>query len=446
MFWLLVLFICEIILFLVAFIFSGLDIMAPSVMMCVMFALSTGFALAYANAWNIDYSADACLLLASGILVFFLAEVLFRFIFYSRLEGAKLRNETAHEIPRIYIRTWKTTLCFLLCVITILWYFKIIKRAVGSAPSIAVYFVMYRKMGIAAMAGEGTKDSVGLLKPFLQILTALGYIASYFFASALFTKKSKKIEKIKYIALIILSLAPSIMTGGRTGMLRVGSALIIEYYILWHQKYGWNKNLSWKYIRLGVFGFIVLVLVFYYSLGLLGRGTQKSIIDYAAAYLGSSIELFNQYVKSPVPCEAFGEESLFSLKKLMHFLHIGKISTHYNLEFRNLGTGNSNVYTFFRRPLHDFGIFGMYAFTILVSFFFSWIYHGKIKYRTREKSIFWTLLYGYLYYWLVCSSIVQFSITYISAGTVIAMVFIYVGYNFLTRNLGKYGKIFTFKC
>lgn len=445
MYWLLILFICEVLLFLAAFIFSGLDIMAPSVIMCVMFLLSTAFALAYADAWSIDYSSDACLLISSGILVFFLAEIFFRFIFYSLNERNKIRQDTTHSFIPFYIKRWKIIICFILCVIIIFTYFKIIKQAVGYSSSISGYFAKYRKMGIAAMAGEGQSISVGLFKPFLHFLTALGYIASYFFANSLLTKETKFKERIKYLSLMLLSLAPSVMTGGRTGMLRVGSALVIEYYILWHQKYGWNKNLSWKYIRFGVFSFVTLVFVFYYSLRLLGRGSPKSIIDYTATYLGSSIELFNQYVKAPVPCDSFGEETLFSVKKLMHFFHLGKLSTHYNLEFRRLGLGQSNVYTFFRRPLHDFGILGMYVFTILVSFFLSWIYYGKIKYRKRENTVYWTLFYGYLYYWLVCSSIVQFSITYISVGTIITMLYIIIGYQILIGNFRKYGKIFTLK-
>lgn len=421
--------------------------MAPSVMMCVMFCISTMFALMNVDSWAIEYSADACLLLVSGIFIFLLGEIFFRFTFCS-LNKRKLRCKARpHVLNNFVIKKWKFCVLLALCVLVILWYFKIIKSAVGSAPSIAVYFVLYRKQGIAAMSGEGEAISLGLIKPFLQILTAIGYVSAYVLANTLVVKDGRKRKGcIKYLILMVLSLAPSIMAGGRSGLLRLGSAFVIQYYILWHQRYGWNKNLSWKYMRLGVLGFVAMIFIFYYTLGLLGRSTNKKILDYASMYLGSSIELFNQYVQNPVPCNTFGEESLFSLKKIMHFLHIGSLSTSYNLEFRKLGFGHSNIYTFFRRPLHDFGVIGMYAFTVLVSFLFSWIYYKHIKYTVREKSLFWVLLYGYLYYWIICSSIDQYSIAYISAGTVIAVLSIVVIFKFMTENLGKYGKIFAFKC
>ena len=445
--WLLILFCCEVLLFLVAFVFSGLDIMTPAVMMCVMFCISTVFALMNVDSWDIEYSPNACLLLVSGIFIFLLGEIFFRFTFCSLDERKLRRRDRPHILSSFAIRKWKFAVLIALCIFIILWYFKIIKNAVGSASSIAVYFVLYRKQGIAAMAGEGEAISLGLIKPFLQILSALGYVSAFLLANALVAKDGRKRKDcIKYLILMVLSLSPSIMAGGRTGLLRLGSAFVIQYYILWHQRYGWNKNLSWKYMRLGVLGFVSMIFIFYYSLGLLGRGTNKKILDYASVYIGSSIELFNQYVQNPVPCNSFGEESLFSVKKIMHFLHIGNLSTSYNLEFRKLGFGHSNVYTFFRRPLHDFGVIGMYAFTVLVSFLFSWIYYKHIKYTVREKSLFWVFLYGYLYYWIICSSIVQYSIAYISTGTVITMIFIMVIFKFMTENLGKYGKIFAFKC
>ena len=443
--WLLLLFISEIIFFLVAFSFSGLDIMSPSVVMCVMFLLSTSFALAYVDEWNIDYSPDSCLLIASGLMIFFLSEICFRFIFYGKNEKIKTSCKRIYSNNPCCVKTKTLKFSLFLSVIIIFWYFLKIKSFIGSAPSIFIYFVLYRKAGIAAMAGKGEPMSLGLIKLFLQVLQALGYVSSYLLADALLFKKNIK-RKLLYSVLMLLSLAPSIMSGGRSGFLRLGSAFVIEYYVLWHQKYGWDKNLSWKYIKIGIVSFIILALVFYYSLDLLGRKTEKNIIDYVATYLASSIELFNQYVKSPIPCESFGEESLYSVKKILSFLHIGNLSTHYNLEFRQIGRGHSNIYTFFRRPLHDFGILGMYVFTTCVSFLFSWFYYGHIKYRNQKESCMWVLAYGYLFYWLVCSPMIQYSITYISAGTIIYLILIYCVFVIFNKGFSYYVKIIKNKC
>ena len=55
---------------------------------------------------------------------------------------------------------------------------------------------------------------------------------------------------------------------------------------------------------------------------------------------------FSEYVKNPVPRDVWGEESLYSVVKILHFLGLSEPSTSYNMEFRRLGIGYSNVYSF----------------------------------------------------------------------------------------------------
>ena len=147
---------------------------------------------------------------------------------------------------------------------------------------------------------------------------------------------------------MIMSLLPSIMSAGRSGILRLTCAFLIEYYIVWHQKVGWNRNLSWKYIKYGLIGLVIAIPSFYYSAELLGRKPGAPLFDYMSEYLGASIQLFNLYIKEPVARNMMGEESLFSVLKVLHFLGLCDASTSYNLEFRSLVTVSSNVYTFFR--------------------------------------------------------------------------------------------------
>ena len=66
----------EVLLFSFAFFMSNHDIMAPSVVMCIMFLLSTATALMNMNSWKIDYSPDMLMILVSGICVFIWGEIL----------------------------------------------------------------------------------------------------------------------------------------------------------------------------------------------------------------------------------------------------------------------------------------------------------------------------------------------------------------------------------
>lgn len=415
-----------------AFGLSGKDIMAPSVMMSIMFFVSTIFTLLNVDKWNIDYSLDACMLISSGILVFILAETAFRYYFCGQLRGYKTVHEN-YDVVAYNVKTWKLVIILLFDFVVCLLYLRSIMSMVGgNLTNLSSYFVAYRRLGISSLKNGDSSGVGGYLHPLLWIVSASGYISIYVFVNNWIAKYKIKYKQILMLLILIASGLPDIMAGGRSGALRLASAFFITYYILWHQKNGWTRNLSWRYIRVGSMSLMVGIPAFYYSLGLLGRTTDKSLGDYASLYLGASIEMLNQYIKAPVERAAWGEESLVSVKKILSHIGIGEMSHSYNLEFRALGAGHSNIYTFFRRPLHDFGFIGMYIFVIFVASFFAWLYFKKIKYRTRKKTIPWVLLYGYLYYWLVCSSMDQYSQNYISAGTVIVVTLIIAGFHFVT--------------
>ena len=423
---LLILVVFELALFLLAFTVSGKDIMAPSVVMCIMFLISTMFALLNVEKWNIKYDFASVMILTSGILVFIIAENAFRYIFCGQLRGKRVIREY-HDVKYIHINSYVLVMTILFDLIVCLIYFKQIMSIVGgNLTNISSYFLAYRRIGISNLKYQDGQMVSGAITQIMKVVIATGYISSYIFINNWISNMKRGKEQVLHIVIVFLSIIPSVMTGGRTGILKMISAMLIYYYILWHQKNGWTRNLSWKYIRIGIIGFLLGCPIFYNSLVLLGRSTNRQFVDYISDYVGSSIVLFDDYVKNPIKCEAFGEETLFGVKKLLGFLGFGESSQAYNLEFRSVGIGSSNVYTFFRRPLHDFGLVGMYIFVMCVAFLFSWIYFKHIKYQKQEKCELWVLAYGYLYYWIVCSSIVQYSVNYISVGAVLIISMIVI--------------------
>ena len=151
--------------------------------------------------------------------------------------------------------------------------------------------------------------------------------------------------------------------------------------------------------------------------------------------MGYPIYLFDWYVKNPTDPIGFGEESLIGLRVfLRRLLGTDMVIRNPNLEehYAN-GYFLGNVYTFFRRPLHDFGFIGMLIFTVLVALFFSWLYYGKIKWKSRSiKTDCWSLIYGFLFFWIVYSSIVQYSMNIISLDVLMTLVMIVIGYRLLS--------------
>lgn len=435
----LVLLLCiEIALFFLSFLLTGRDIMAPSVVMCIMFTISTGFALLNAQKWDVDYSLEATAIIGSGILMFITAETFFRVFFCGQLQGRTffVKQDKSHDgVSPYQISSHRLNILIAISAALCFWQFLEVLHSTGLSLRgwSTLAFSAYRRQGVSMLAEGENSMTNGVMNQLFKIVGASGYTASYLLVNQIVYKKKSWAERIKLIILIILAFLPSIMSAGRTGIMRLLSALIIECYIVWHQKNGWNRNLSWKYLRYGIIGFAVAIPLFYYSLNFFGRTTVAGVsaLSYSSSYLGGSIQLFDLYIKAPVKRKIMGEESLYSIIKVLNFLGLSKASTSYNLEFRTSGELHSNVYTFFRRPLHDFGLGGMYIFIILIAFFISWIYFKKIKYKKVKKCEFFVLLYGYLYYWIIVSSIQQYSLAYLSSGTVIYIVLIWVIFKWL---------------
>lgn len=429
--------ILESIIFSLVFLFTDRDVLSPSCIMCAMFVVSTIFALLNVNQWRIDFGFSSLMIISSGLLVAVITE-LFCKTFWQR---KSIISEDIDDNHPISIRNYVVILFIAFNIVVSYLYFRAIRSIVGNSSSIGMMFAMYRNMGVDDLAGRATERVGGLLNQLLKITKATGYVGIYVLIyNILNGGKEKAKQNILLGILCVTSLLHAVMIASRGGILMYLSNILIVYYILWHQKKGWGRNLSWKVIKYGIIGIIIGIPVFYYSAFLIGRKNTLNIMDYVSTYIGGSIALFDLYLKDPIPAVQFGEESLFNLKKIFNALGFGSASTSYNLESRYLGSIRSNVYTFFRRPLHDFGLFGMYVFTILVIILFCWIYYRKIRWKEKTtKTDCWVLIYGYLYYWMFVSSILQYSVSYVSFGCVTTIVIILVLYLLITKVRLKFG-------
>ena len=97
-------------------------------------------------------------------------------------------------------------------------------------------------------------------------------------------------------------------------------------------------------------------------------------------------------------------------------------------EFRRLtSTDSGNVYTLFRRFIQDFGILGMCVMTILLSYFFSYVYNRKIRtQKLNYRTMLIIIKYGYAYYIIAMASIDNFVHDYVNLGTVMMIVILHL--------------------
>ena len=398
------------------YLFSQRDILSPAVVMTAMFVISTTFALINARNWNIDYSPLSVFYILTGISVFSLPLII-----------ASKKFEPVNEIVTnrdLSIATWKILFAIVLDLMIIYLYRKEMVQLAAQAGYTGESLQWFVRNMTNYEASAEFSGRVRLLVRFVDITA---YIFMFTFLNNLLYKKLKK-QNLLLLVPIFLFIYKTSLTGGRQDILRLIVAGIVQLYILQKVNVGWKKVISTKYIIIGIIGLILGIPGFYYGLFLVGRTTTRTLMESISTYIGGSIQHFNQFVQEPVEgAKYFGAETLTPILNMLGDAGIIDFRETVHLEFRQLGVTIGNVYTFFRRPLHDFGPVGMYLFVFLIGVFFSYLYYIVI--RTNRRSVMWdmnVIIYSYLFYWIFLSSIEQFSMTILSLFTLIAIVLFYI--------------------
>lgn len=439
---LVLLFISEIILLIIAYLITGKDIMRPAVVMIGMFVFSTFVALLNIFNWNINYSFKAFLIIITGLIVALLADYLSYIM--SKHHKQKLRTNES-EIKKIQVDIWKYIIIIGIEIITLFLYYQEIKRLAYLDGYIPGSNLLWHFKNITSYtAKEGVKGTISLL---LKIMDAVAYVTAFIIINNIYSGKSKKKETIILFIPIILFVIKVLLGSGRQDLLRIASFALITSYIMCKNKVGWNKNISKKFtLKLFVFVPVALIL-FYGASSLIGRSTTRTAFQYLSTYAGGSIQHFNQYIQEPIQYTNyhFGEETFPGIYSFLNKIGVTNYSRPVHLEMRKLGITQGNVYTFFRRPYNDFGYLTTMILTFIILFLFGKKYSSYSDTKDSFRMDISIIIYGYLFYWIVLSSIEQYSISIISLGTLVTILLIYLIYFCIVNVSIKKGRIIVLK-
>lgn len=395
---------------------SQRDILSPSVVMTAMFIVSTLFALINAKNWNIDYELLSTFYILSGIIVFSIP--------------VTIASNKVGAIPEIVsyrklsISTWKIIFAILVDLVIIYLYrkemYQLAAQAGYSGQSIQ-WFIRN------STSYEGSIEFSAKIRLLVRFVDITAYIFIFTFLNN-FIYDIRRKSNLLLLVPVFLFIYKTSLTGGRQDILKLLVVAVVQTYILQKAKVGWRKVISGRYLMIGLTGLLFGIPSFYYGLFLVGRTTTRSMMESVSTYIGGPIQHFNQFVQNPTsPSRYFGSESLTPILNILGDLGLIDYNETVHLEFRQLGVTIGNVYTFFRRPLHDFGPVGMYLFVFLVGVLFAYLYYVVI--RSKHRSDLWdmnVMVYSYLFYWIFLSSIEQYSMTIISVFTLIAIILFYL--------------------
>ncbi|RBP97467.1 hypothetical protein CRD60_06800 [Bifidobacterium aemilianum] len=407
----------EVALLVLSYLILKRDIFQPFTVMMAVFVVSTTIACFNFKSWHIYFAPKTIVIMSLGFLCALAANIL-----VVRIPDI-VREPICRPVPKIEVSYVAIAVVVCLELLTLYFYYQDIVRIAaidGYTPGSNLLW-HYRN--------ATSYHVIASLNPLIAILTkivaAIGYVFTFIIICNVLDRHTP-VSKICTLCVPVALFAIQVLLGsGRQELLRLGSFAIVVIYILINSRNGWRNQYSKKFIA-GILACIpIAFLGFYLATNLIGRKTSRSFFVYISTYAGGSIQHFNEYIMDPSqakPTSHFGEETFPGVYSLLYKLHLTDFHRPVHLELRPLGITKGNIYTFFRRPYHDFGLFGMCLMAFLVLLVFSWLYASiKVKGVNNHTNVA-IIRYAYLFYWIILASIDQYSIGIFSAGTVLTLI------------------------
>ena len=218
--------------------------------------------------------------------------------------------------------------------------------------------------------------------------------------------KEKVRKNLTYLISFVCGCVITIFSGSRTEILRLVSALILDYVVLTRLNSGYNSSKN----KIGIIDIIkrfAPVLIVGVIAGFLSRGVVKtantggsditSIIGYVSYYIGSPIQVLN------IKLTYFSniKELLFGTQNsIPEFVYLGRLDY------------GGNVATIFGSCIHYNGLINMVIYLLIVYFIgtsiYYRLYHVNSSKKRKSRNI---IVFSYCYfvftmaYYSICTSV-----------------------------------------
>ncbi len=419
------------------------DFFAPAFIVCLVFVISTVFCIYNYERWELwNYHFYTVFVIVSCLVVFIIVSYLTNKLCEKKTARNTKSNKALSSNRKnvvgqsiINLNIWiKIGLLALFVGMIVLSVYEVFRIA-SLTDFDGSFFAMlenYRKMTSYSLKYQPTL----LFRVLQKVTTGLCYVLIYIIIRNLFNKDKFR-KNIVYLVCILLFIVQSFTVSARAPILRIAAAALFLIFIFANRRVKWQKNLFSKFMKVGAICFVVLLIGFFATKGLTGRGKNYDPMNYLSIYAGGSIELLDLYLEKPAEKVegTVGKETFYGLNSALSRVGIGDVKYTKHLEFRKVKKSQvGNVYTPFRRYIADFGLFGCYILVAIVSAIFSWMYFcitSIAKRKTYDKD--WlVVLYSLIVYVLFLYSIDdQLFTTVISFNYVMIAVIVWLSYYLL---------------
>ena len=376
-------FLCMLLFFICVFLLFNRDIFSPTVMVSAIFSVCSFLFLLNTDKWQTELDIRTILIVFWGLSIFAATE----FFFCAKRKNCQIAEVT---FSCIKIDKWKLYFLLIMSLVVTLLYYKEIQR---------IYFNFGIQYGSNIMqvyrmltAHSNLLSSDQMVNPILiqlmKVSMVSAYICIYVFINNVFCCNDKIKNNFFYLVFCGVYIVESLMSGGRVQILYFLVASMVIFYVKWKQKVRWKKNISLKFIFIGIAAMILFGVVFYNIRFWVGRSKDTlNILDYISVYAAAPLCLLDNFIKegsgSPL---YFGEETFVGIRTFLY--KIGLVDTYRSIQLE-FGYANGyalgNLYTFFRRPIYDFGVIGMSLVTMTFSAVYSKAYYTVVAQTNVKK-------------------------------------------------------------
>lgn len=418
----------EIILLCFSYYVTCRDILAPSVLTLLVFVGSTICIIYNHEYWDVDYEPRTMMIVLTGLTTAVLADLCARLLQKHR----RIRIEESDVRP-IYPK--KILNIVVLCILTF-----------------CVLIFIAQIFSLGASLGTVNLSTIGKVKgstevavggfPLLcyDVVLMSTFVYLYIFINNVIVCKEKNKKNLLYLYAICLGVVSVIFRGQRYPLMQFVIAGTVDLVILQRWKKGFKAIRTWTFIRKAM-PVLVIFAVIFYMLREIVKGTtiSRTFMDYVTFYFGSSLYLFDKYLKQPnsvyLMTDYLGGTTFGNFYGFLYSCGLvdKRVGT---LGFLRIG-GNTlshgNEYTMFMRPYHDFGYWGMLLFVFLFYFIMGRAYYKTMFSRNHIKSKFGLMVLSYFYYLVFMSFYFAGTTLEIRPQTLGMLLFMYLMYLVLVK-------------
>ena len=234
-----------------------------------------------------------------------------------------------------------------------------------------------------------------VIRQFVKIIMSVAFIHALFFADLILYQKRKGLENLIHIIPLICAIVCSLFTGVRTDMMRILTAILVDYCIILFQNKTWKKRSAKTFVK-RIVPLIVFSALFMTIIRFVVKGTENAtsntygVIMYICYYVGSPMLVLGS--KLSIGIDSFkrniwGEITFSGLWEalvkigLLKDIDIEGKST--NIWISQSDRITANVDTVFGAPTIDFGIIGMCIYILILFYILNRFYY---KYLYKSKS------------------------------------------------------------